>query len=109
MSRRGLDGVDARGHESPTDCAACGFCDVDGACGADSIILISGARLEGEIVDENEQEVRIRLPFGTGGIKYVESIKRSRIERIERSPLIPSTRRRWLLGRLRVSRQIPVR
>ena len=58
---------------------------------ADSIILNGGFRVDGEIVDENDREVRIRRSFSTGGIKYVESIKRSRIERIERSPQSPST------------------
>ncbi len=57
---------------------------------ADTVVLYSGDRLEGEVVAEDQDTISLRRSFGTGNIRFVQSIRRADVERVERGPIAAS-------------------
>jgi hypothetical protein len=54
---------------------------------ADTIVLKTGERIQGEVVEEAAGEVSVRRNFRDTQIRYVEKIPREQIARIERSAM----------------------
>lgn len=51
---------------------------------ADVVILQDGQRLEGQIIDENEQEVSLRQSSSIAGLAYIRKIHRFRIREVQK-------------------------
>ena len=64
---------------------------------ADTIVLINGDRIQGEVVGQNDTSLFVRRTYRDSSIRYVETIPRSRVARVEKTgdglaaPFIPPT------------------
>src|SRR5690606_5343589 len=58
---------------------------------ADTLVMIGGERIQGEIVGETPSDVSIRRTNKTGNIRFVQKIRRVNIASIERSATQPAS------------------
>ncbi len=58
---------------------------------ADLIVLHTGQRIECDVVSETDDDVSFMRRFKSGDIRYEQTLRRSLIARIERSPALPDT------------------
>jgi len=65
---------------------------IAGAVLADVVVLYNGDHVEGEIVEESDDEISLLTDYGIGNIKYIRKIKRSRIVRIDKGEVRPRSR-----------------